>query len=186
MVDRKKGIVTMMFLLVALPGMRSNAQALPAGESRFDVGASASVGGMRTQVADYGFKALGYEVGVFAQGASLFGAEVRAGVYPIKARFVQAPVTAGVRLAPHWALPGHARLFGYVGGGYSRAQDAGPHYVATPAKWSPCWQVSQEIDFRLGRVRWKAYEATFTETYTPLRNLPSLSLSTGITLNFGH
>ena len=138
MVDRsglkKKGIVTMMCLFVGMLGSKSNAQALLARESRLDVEAFASVGGMRTQVTEYGFKALGYEVGVFAQGSSMFGAEVRAGVYPIKARFVQAPITAGLRLAPHWAGPGHPQLFGYVGGGYSRAQDAGPHYVAILAK----------------------------------------------------
>jgi hypothetical protein len=31
-----------------------------------------------------------------------------------------------------------------------------------------------------GRFRWKLLEATFTDTYTPLRSLPALSLTTGV------
>lgn len=138
------------------------------------------MGGMKTHVEAYNFNALGAGASLFFQSSPLLGLEVRGGVYPVAARFTQAPVTAGFRFGSRPTRANHVGIFAYVGGGMSKSQDAGLHYLATPAMWSPCWQASQGIDLPIGRVKWRFYEVTWTQTYTPLRVLHGLSLASGI------
>jgi hypothetical protein len=159
-------------------------QALPTAEASASSGAFVSFDGMKTHVKAFTFNALGADAGLYFQPFSLLGAEVRGGTYPMYARFSQTPITAGVRIGPRQARLGRPLIYGYFGAGYSKAQNAGPHYVATRAAWSPCWQASQALDIPVGRFRWKLYEATWTETYSPLGTLGSLSLSTGLVYTF--
>jgi hypothetical protein len=173
---------TWLWLALAFAGTSASlswGQALPTASSRFNSGVYASFGGMKTHVEDFTFNALGFDAGLYVQPFSFWGGEVRGGSYPMYARFSQSPLTGGIHLGLLRSRPGWPQISGYVGGGMSKAQDAGPHYVATPAKWSPCWQASQEVDIPLGHLKWKLYEATFTQTYTPLRTLESLSVTTG-------
>jgi hypothetical protein len=141
-------------------------------------------GGLRTHVIGYTYNALGIEGGIFVQRSPLFGVEVRGATYPFYARYSQSPVTAGFRTevpGPRW---NSITFSGYFGGGMSLAQSAGPHYTPTPAQWSPCWQVSQSLSISRGVWKWKPYEGTWTQTYTPERTLRGLSLTTGITYTF--
>lgn len=147
-------------------------------------GAFVSFGGLRTHVINYTYNALGIEGGVFAQGSPLVGVEVRAGSYPLYARYSQTPITAGWRVEMFEpGIPG-MRLSSYIGGGMSRAQDAGPHYVPLPAEWSPCWQASESVTLGSGSLNLRPVEATFTRTYTTQRTLQGFSLTTGLTYRF--
>ncbi len=179
-----RGYVWGAALLASACGAQSWCQALPTAEARVSSGVYVSFGGMKTHVEDFTFNALGVDAGLYYQPYALLGAEVRGGTYPLYARFAQTPVTAGIRVGPREVRFGRPQVFGFIGGGMSKAQDAGPHYVATPAKWSPCWQASEGMDVPLGRFRWQTYEATWTQTYTSFRSLGSLSLSTGLVYTF--
>jgi hypothetical protein len=160
-------------------------QVAPAAYSRSEAGAFVSFGGLRTHVIAFTYNALGVDGGLFTQKSPLIGVEVRGGSFPFYARYSQSPFTGGYRAAMHLSRFHDTELFGYFGGGMSLAQDAGPHYVATSAQWSPCWQASQGANIPVkGHLQWKAYEGTWTETYTSLRSLRGLSLTTGITYSF--
>lgn len=148
------------------------------------MGTFVSFGGLRTHVINYTYNALGIEGGAFLQGSPLVGIEVRAGSYPLYARYSQTPITAGWRVEAFQPGIPAMRISAYIGGGMSRAQDAGPHYVPLPAEWSPCWQASQSITFGRGSLSLKPVEATFTRTYTPQRTLQGFSLTTGLTYRF--
>jgi hypothetical protein len=176
--------LSLAIVLAGTGGYQSLGQALPTAEVRASAGVFADFGGMRTHVEDFTYNALGVNAGLYLQSPRLLGVEVRGGTYPLYARFAQAPVTAGFRLVPHWTLPGYLRVFGYFGGGMSKSQNAGLHYVATPATWSPCWQASTGADIPLGHFKFRLYDATWTETYSPVRNLGSISLSTGLVYIF--
>jgi hypothetical protein len=150
----------------------------PAATSGSGLNAFVSFGGQKTHVINFTYNALGVDGGVFIQRSPWLGVEVRAATYPMFARYPQTPLTAGYRLEVPFR-----RMFvtsAYAGAGMSYSVDAGPHYVALPAQWAPCWQVSQSLAFDTGRLRWKLAEATFTDTHTTLRNLPAFSLTTGV------
>lgn len=172
------------FVLAAVGGPRSWGQALATAEARTTSGMYVGFGGMKTHVEDFTFNALGVDAGLYIQPFAVLGAEVKGGTYPLYARFTQTPVTAGVHLGPRSVPPHHLQMFAYFGGGMSKAQNAGPYYLATPAKWSPCWQASEGLDIPLGRFKFQVYEATWTETYSPLRSLGSFSLNTGFVYTF--
>ena len=142
-----------------------------------------SFGGLETHVEAFNYKALGVEAGMFAQRSPLLGVQVKAATYPLFARYSQSPITAGYRAEMQPSAHDFA-LSGYVGGGMSRSQDAGPHYAPTPAAWSPCWQASQGLTIHLGGLRWNPYDVTFTRTYTSLRTLSGLSVSSGFAYTF--
>ena len=180
------------WLLTALIGIHSSAawgQALPTATTRLDAGFIATAGGMNTQLPYYADNALGYDFGLYLQPFSILGVEGRGGFYPISARFEQAPVTAGLRLERREPFLGRLQPFAYFGGGFSKAQDSSDGYKPPAAIWSPCWQGSEGLEAPFGRIKWRVYEATWTETYTgrrdvPQRNLRSLSLSTGFVYSF--
>jgi hypothetical protein len=164
-------------------------QALPTATTRFSSGITATGGGMNSQLPYYADNALGYNLGLFLQPFSILGIEARGGLYPVSARFEQAPVTAGLLLERRQPYRGRPQLFAYFGGGFSKAQDSSTGYKPMPAIWSPCWQASEGIDVPLGKFKWRVYEATWTETYAyrreiPRREIRSLSLSTGIFYRF--
>ena len=159
-------------------------QVMPAAVSGPNFGAFVSFGGLRTHVIAYTYNALGVDGGVYLQQSPLRGFEVRGATYPFYARYSQSPLTAGYCVDLRQPrLPGF-EMVAYFGGGMSLAQDAGPHYVATPAQWSPCWQASQSMTLPMGRWQWKTFDATWTETYTPLRSLSGISLTTGVAYTF--
>lgn len=157
-------------------------QVAPAATSGSGLNAFASFGGQGTHVIAFNYKSLGFDGGVYVQASPLFGVEARFASYSIHARYSQLPVTAGYRAEKRF----HQKyLFaGYGGGGVSLSQDAGPHYVATPAVWAPCFQAAQSMAIDKGRWQWKVYEATFTDTFTTRRTLPALSLTTGVVYSF--
>jgi hypothetical protein len=153
-------------------------QVAPAAVSGPGLNAFVSFGGQKTHVINFTYNALGVDGGVFIQRSPLFGVEARAATYSLFARYPQTPFTAGYRVEVPFR-----RAFvtsAYAGAGVSHAVDAGPHYVALPAQWAPCWQVSESMAVDSGRLRWKLFEATFTDTYTSLRSLPALSITTGV------
>jgi hypothetical protein len=173
-------------LLVLLAGntlVRAYAQALPTAESKRPLDGFVTFGGMKTRVNGYFFNSLGVSAGVSTPISSMLSAEIRGGSYAIGARYAQRPFTAGIGIASHSQT--HPRLFGYVGAGSSKAQDAGPHWAATRPQWSFCWQASQGLDIPVGRLRWRMYEVTWTQTYTQLRSLGSISIDSGIAYSFG-
>jgi hypothetical protein len=157
-------------------------QVAPAATSGSGLNAFVSFGGQRTHVIDFTYNALGVAGGLFLQRSPLFGIEVRAATFPIHARYAQAPITAGYRLEGR--VKRRFLVSGYVGGGMSKAQDAGPHYVPLAAQWVPCWQASQATALDTGRLKWQVYEVTFTDAYTPLRSLPGYSVTTGVVYSF--
>jgi hypothetical protein len=180
----EKKLVLTMLLIMFGGSSQVMGQVQAAAISNSGLNFFASFGGLKTHVIDYTYNALGVNGGIFIQRSPRFGLEVRGGAYPLYARYSQAPVTAGYRTefaGPRW----HTWLFsGYLGGGMSLAQDAGPHYVPTPARWSPCWQASQGATINLGPWKWSPYQATWTETYTQRRTLSGYSLATGVAYSF--
>jgi len=189
---RPSGISRYAGLFLAFAGAHASVargQALPAATTRFSGGIIATVGGMNTQLPYYADNALGYNFGLYLQPFSVLGVEIRGGAYPVWARFKQTPVTAGIRLERREPFMGHFQPFAYLGGGFSRAQGSSTSYRPIPAIWSPCWQISEGIEVPLGRIKWRAFEATWAETYTNRRNIPrrqirGLSLSTGLVYSF--
>jgi hypothetical protein len=144
---------------------------------------------MNTQLPFYADNAIGYNFGFYVQPSSILGVEGRGGFYPLRARFEQAPVTAGLRLERRQPFFGRLQPFAYFGVGFSKAQDSSTGYKPLAAIWSPCWQGSEGLEIPIGRIKWRVYEATWTETYTvrrdvPQRDLRSLSLSTGFAYSF--
>jgi hypothetical protein len=167
------------FSLLAIGGSSlALGQVAPAAVSGSGLNAFVSFGAQKTHVIKFTYNALGVDGGLFIQPSRLLGVEVRAATYGMFARYPQTPFTAGYRMEVPFR-----RAFlssAYAGAGMSYAVDAGPHYVALPAQWAPCWQASESVAIDTGRFRWKLLEATFTDTYTPLRSLPALSLTTGV------
>ena len=174
-------------VLLLLLGANSIAmgQVQPAATTGSGINFFASFGGLKTHVINYTYNALGIDGGFYVQRSPRFGVEVRGGSFPMYARYSQSPVTAGYRTefaGPRW----HTWLFsGYIGGGMSLSQDAGPHYVAKSAQWFPCWQASQGLTINLGPWKWSPYEGTWTQTYTSQRTLRGFSLTTGVVYSFG-
>ena len=169
-------------LLALCGGSLALGQVAPTAETGSGLNAFVSFGGLKTHVISFTFNALGVDGGLYVQHSPLFGVEVRAGSYPMYARYSQMPVTGGYRAEVR--IRRKFLLSGYGGAGMSLAQDAGPHYVATVAQWAPCWQASQATAIDLGRLKWKVYEATFTDTYTAQRSLPGFALTTGVVYSF--
>lgn len=177
-----KKIIYYLPLLALCGGSLALGQVVPAAETGSGLNAFVSFGGLKTHVINFTYNALGVDGGLYIQRSPLLGVEVRAASYPMYARYSQMPVTGGYRA--EMRVRRKFLVSGYGGAGMSLAQDAGPHYVATAAQWAPCWQASQATAIDMGRFKWKVYEATFTDTYTPLRSLPGLSLTTGVIYSF--
>jgi hypothetical protein len=181
-IHAKVSFVLPLLVLMSVSAVAQVAPSATGGGRR--TGAFVAFGGLRTHIINYTYNALGIEGGVFAQGSPLVGIEVRAGSYPLHARYSQTPITAGWRtelFGP--GIPG-MRLSSYLGGGMSKAQDAGPHYVSLPAEWSPCWQASESVTLGSGALNLRPVEATYTRTYTTQRTLQGFSLTTGLTYRF--
>lgn len=176
-------VIAAMFLVLATHSTLVKAQAIPTAQTRVGLDGFVTFGGMKTKVGNYVFNSLGVNGGISSRLTTRLDLQFRGGTYPVHARFTQSPFTAGVKFGSRSLT--HPQLFVFVGGGASKAHDAGPHYVTLPAKWSPCWQVSQGLDLPVGRLKWRVYEATWTETYTPLRSLRSISVNTGLVYSFG-
>jgi hypothetical protein len=176
--------IAAMFLMLATHCAFVKAQAIPTAQTQVGLNGFVTFGGMKTKVGNYVFNSLGVNGGISSRLTSRLDLQFRGGTYPIHARFVQSPFTAGIKFGSRSVT--HPQLFAFVGAGASKAHDAGPHYVALPAKWSRCWQISQGLDLPAGRVKWRVYEVTWTETYTPLRSLRSISVNTGMVYSFGH
>ncbi len=178
--------VQVLMLLPLLAGtLTASAQVKPAATSGGStISTFVSFGGLRTHVINYTYNALGVEGGAFIQRSPLVGVEVRAGSYPLYARYSQTPITAGWRVEAFQPKSTGIGISGYFGAGMSRSQDAGAHYVPLRADWYPCWQVSQSITIGRGSLTLRPVEATFTRTYTPQRTLQGFSLTTGVTYRF--
>jgi hypothetical protein len=160
-------------------------QAVPTASTPFNAGVGASIGGANTQMPFYADNALGYSVSAFLQPSYFIGFEARAARFPYRAEFSQSPVTVGLRFRSGRGPESRYTFVSYVGAGYSKAQDSSNGYKPLAAIWSPCWQVTQAVEVPLGRLRWRVYEAGWTETYTTRRNVPdrslrTLSLTTGL------
>jgi hypothetical protein len=160
-------------------------QALPTATHRMAAGFFATAGGANTQLPRYADNALGFNFGAYIQPFRLLGGEVRGGTYPIKARYTQSPVTAGLRIGGRRLGESRWIPYGYIGGGVSKAQDSGVNSQPTAAVWSRCWQASAGVDINFGRFSWRAADASWTKTYTAQRDLRTLSLSTGVVYHFG-
>lgn len=181
-----KSRIALLVLCAMSPSLRG--QAVPSATSsrwNLESGASVSANAVNSQLPYYADNSLGFTVGAFVQSFHLIGAEVRGGFYPISARFQQAPVTAGLRVASRRSPGIRRQFFGYLGGGISRAQDSGPNFQPMPASWSPCWQVSTGLDFSFRRFSWRPAEISWTETFGPRNDIRSLSASTGLVYRFG-
>jgi hypothetical protein len=183
---KKNAWMLVTLVLLCARGPRCWSQAEPTGSAGARLSASLTFGGQRTQVENFGYKALGIGGDIVLQTHPLFGLEARAASYGIHARYAQEPITAGIHLESYRRDVYRPHVYGFIGGGISDAQDAGPHYVALPAAWSPCWQASEGIVLPVGRVQWKLYEATWTETFTAQRSLGGLSVATGIVYKIGY
>lgn len=179
-----KRLISLVALLLLGSSSLAFSQVAPAAVSGSGLNVFASFGGLKTHVISYTYNALGVEAGLFIQRSPLFGVEVRGSTYPMFARYSQSPITAGYRMEVNHPRFRDLRLSGYFGGGMSKAQDAGPHYVATPAEWAPCWQVSQGMTINMGHWKWRPYDATLTETYTSRRTLRGFSMTTGLVYTF--
>lgn len=177
----KKFVCCLSFLVFA-GSSHAFGQVAPSATAGSGLYAFASFGGQVTRVIDFNYKALGYDGGLYLQRSPFIGIEARAARFSMYARYPQMPITAGYRAE----MRVHQKylLAAYAGGGLSHSVDAGAHYKALPASWEPCMQVSQSGAIDLGRFKWKVYEATFTDTFTSRRNLPALSLTTGIVYSF--
>ena len=182
LINAKAFLILTLLLLVGASSFAQVGPSATGGGRR--AGAFVTFGGLRTHVINYTYNALGVEGGVFAQGSPLVGIEVRAGSYPMYARYSQTPITAGWRVELFEPGIPSMRLSSYIGGGMSRAQDAGAHYAPLPAEWSPCWQASESVTLGSGSLNLRPVEATFTRTYTTQRTLQGFSLTTGLTYRF--
>jgi hypothetical protein len=145
----------------------------------------ATVGGGNTQFPYYADNALGFNVGAFLQPFPLLGVEMRGGTYPIQAKFVQSPVTAGWRVGRRHLNDARWLPFGYIGGGASKAHDSNTNFQPTTATWSACWQASAGLDLATTRFAWRVVEGSWTNTYTERRTLRTPYLSTGLVYYFG-
>ena len=154
---------------------------------------SITAGLMNTQFPGYPDNALGGKIGLSYQIHPLLGFEFRSSIYPLSARFVQAPFTAGYRIGPR-PFEGNYRQFLkqfspyiYIGGGLSHAQDyllsSEKKYLPTSYAWDPCWQGSFGLDQSLGRVSWRMFEASYTTTHIQQSNFHSVSLDTGLSFH---
>lgn len=162
------------------------AQVPSSAESRSEVGGFVAFGAQKTHVNAFIFNSLGMEGGIFLQKSRFFGFELKGDVFPFYARFKQAPFTAGYRVAGRLSRFHDTEVFGYFGGGMARSQNAGGYYETLNAEWSPCWQGSQGVNIPIGNHwAWKAYEASYTETYDTLRNLQAFTVTTGVTFTLG-
>lgn len=161
-------------------------QVAPAAETGSQLGGFVAFGAQKTHVNAFTFNSLGMEGGIFLQKSPFLGIEVKGDVFPYYARFKQAPFTAGYRVAGHLSRFRGMEVFGYFGGGMARSQNAGVYYETLDAQWSPCWQASQGVNIPIrSHWKWKAYEASYTETYDTLRSLPAFTLTTGVTYTLG-
>jgi hypothetical protein len=184
---RKFAVKKLMVLLPLLAfggGSVIRAQVMAAAVSNNGLNGFVSFGGLKTHVINYTYNALGIDGGLFLQRSPLVGVEARAASYGMFARYSQMPITGGYRIEVPQSRFRNFFMSAYIGGGMSLAQSAGPHYAPTPAQWSPCWQVSQSSTISMGPLKWKPYEASFIETYTPERTLPQFSLTTGVVYSF--
>jgi hypothetical protein len=179
-----KRFLVLLPLLAFGGGSVIQAQVVAAAVSNNGLNGFVSFGGQKTQVINFRYNALGFDGGLFLQRSPLVGIEVRGASYGMFARYSQSPVTGGYRIEVGQSRLRNFFVSAYAGAGMSYAQSANSHYAATPAQWSPCWQVSQSSTISMGPFRWKPYEATYTNTYTPERTLPQFSLTTGIVYTF--
>jgi hypothetical protein len=170
-------------LIALATPMSARAQALPTAGQRLPLSGFIGFGGSKTHVAGYFFNSLGVTAGLTSRITPRFGVEVRGATYPIGARFVQSPVTAGLTFQSQSI--GRPQFFAYAGGGGSYSQNATAHYVTTPARWSSCWQVSTALEVPMANWRWRVYDATWTETYSSLGNLQSIAFTSGLSYSFG-
>jgi hypothetical protein len=162
-----------------------------------DIGAFVTIGAENSQFPLYSDNALGFNFGAFYQPKLFIGAEVRGGVYPISARYSQAPFTVGYRIGPPVKRtdvdtgmspvnPRYLAPFVYFGGGFSDAQDSGSLYLNKPlsADWEPCWQLSLGVDRQYRRVSWRIVELSYARTYFPLHDVRTATISTGLVYHF--
>jgi len=141
-------------------------------------------GVQNTQFPAYADNALGFDLGASYQPHALAGAEFRASVYPLSARYVQMGFTGGYRVAKRNVFGFPYQPFLYFGGGWARSQDKGLGNTAYPPMWEPCWQGDLGFDRTYHSFSWRVAQASWRETYTPLHSLRSISLSTGIVYRF--
>lgn len=146
----------------------------------------ATVGTGNTQFPYYADNALGFNLGVFLQPVPLLGVEVRGGTYPISAKFIQSPITAGWRVGRRHLNNARWLPFGYIGGGASKAQDSNAYFQPTAATWSACWQASAGLDLATRKFGWRVAEVSWTKTFTERRTLHTPYLSTGFVYYFGN
>jgi hypothetical protein len=161
-------------------------QATPVAERRLSGGVFATANEVNTQLPYFADNAFGFDAGAFVQLTPLFGLEARIGSAPIGDRFQQEPATAGIRVAKPRTKERQALQFLYLGGGFSRSQYSKADFRPSVSLTMPCWQASSGTDIALGKVTWRLYEATWTETYTPRWNLRSIGMSSGLVYTIGH
>ncbi|MFT4112677.1 hypothetical protein [Silvibacterium sp.] len=182
----KSAFACFLFLCLGLFPLHARAQDEP---SR--VGIFATVGGGNTQFPLYSDNSLGFRFGAFYQHSALLGAEVRAGVYPVAARYTQAPITAGYRIGLRSSEgESHSSIwrasawspYAYIGGGFSYAQDSGTLYLHPPteSQAAPAWEFSAGLDHAFRHFSWRIAEVSYVKTYTSLHDLRTPYLSTGI------
>lgn len=153
-------------------GLRSNAMAF------------GTFGGENTNLPGYADNALGFDLGVSYQMRSLTGVEFRTTAYPYKATYLQMSYTGGYRVARRTIFGFPYTPFAYFGGGWARSQDRGLGKTTYPPMWAPCWQADLGLDRDYGSFSWRAVQASWRETYTPLHGLRTLGLSTGLVYHF--
>jgi hypothetical protein len=159
-------------------------QALPVGEMGADAGAFVTGTVANTQLPSFADNALGFSAGLFLQRSPLLGLEGRFGVYPARATYFQAPVTAGLRISPFRARLFVPAPYAYFGGGFSKSQYQKVNLQPSAALWAPCWQSVSGMDIAFHKFSWRVYEASWTETYTLRGSIRTLSLSTGLVYSF--
>ncbi len=160
-------------------------QVAPAATSGPAAGAFVSFGGQKTHMIASNFNALGVDGGFYVQHSTFIGFEARFSSYSMFARYAQSPFTAGYRVGLREPPSHRFQPFAYAGAGMSHSVNATEHYVALPASWQPCVQVSQGLNIPMARHwQWKSYEGTWTETFGSERNLRGLTLTTGVVYTF--
>lgn len=179
------GLAAAVFFLAFESPQQLFSQVAPSAISGPAAGAFVSFGGQGTHMIADNFNSLGVDGGFYIQHSTFIGFEARFADYSMFARYSQAPFTAGYRVGLRKPPSHRFQPFAYAGAGMSHSVNATAHYVALPASWQPCAQVSQGLNIPMRRHwQWKAYEGTWTETFGSERNLRSLTLTTGIVYTF--
>jgi hypothetical protein len=182
---RRASFGCVVWTLLGVGSVRAHCQVVVDGAGlRSDAAAFMTVGGENTQLPYYADNALGFDAGVTYQPRVLVGMEFRAGAYPVSARYVQMPFTAGYRVAGHSFFGFPYSPFAYIGGGVSRSQDKGTGHLEYAPQFERCWQSDVGLDRKYGSFAWRVAQVSYRQTFTPLHTLRSVGLSTGIVYRF--